>query len=85
MLAAGPSLGSPGLAALLSGLLPGLGQAYQGRWIKAALMLLLPIFAFVLAGAFVVNADPLTAWVLRNASYVTLLVVARRWSTTSTS
>ena len=76
MLAAGPSLGSPGLAALLSGLLPGLGQAYQGRWIKAALMLLLPIFAFVLAGAFVVNADPLTAWVLRNASYVTLLVVA---------
>ena len=39
-------------------------------------MLLLPIFAFVLAGAFVVNADPLTAWVLRNATYVTLLVIA---------
>jgi LCP family protein required for cell wall assembly len=76
MLAPGPSLGSPGFAALLSALLPGLGQAYQERWIKATLMLLLPIFAFVLAGAFVVNADPLTAWVLRNATYVTFLVVA---------
>ena len=39
-------------------------------------MLLLPIFAFALAGAFVLNADPLTAWVLRNAGYVTLLVFA---------
>lgn len=38
-------------------------------------MLLLPIFAFALAGAFVVNADPLTAWVLRNATYVTFLVI----------
>jgi LCP family protein required for cell wall assembly len=76
MLAPGPSLGSPGFAALLSALLPGLGQAYQERWVKGALMLLLPIFAFVLAGAFVVNADPLTAWVLRNATYVTLLVIA---------
>jgi len=76
MLAAGPSLGSPGFAALLSALLPGLGQAYQDRWVKAVLMLLLPIFAFVLAGAFVVNADPLTAWVLRNATYVTFLVIA---------
>lgn len=76
MLAAGPSLGSPGFAALLSALLPGLGQAYQDRWIKAALMLLMPIFAFVLAGAFVVNADALTSWVLRNAQYVTFLVIA---------
>ncbi|HEV8670693.1 MAG TPA: LCP family protein [Candidatus Limnocylindria bacterium] len=76
MLTAGPSLGSPGLAALLSALLPGLGQVYQHRWIKGALMLLLPIFAFALAGAFVVNADPLTAWVLRNATYVTFLAIA---------
>jgi len=76
MLAPGPSLGSPGFAALLSALLPGLGQAYQERWVKGALMLLLPIFAFVLAGAFIVNADPLTAWVLRNATYVTFLVIA---------
>lgn len=39
-------------------------------------MLLLPLFAFVLAGAFVVNADPLMSWVLRNATYVTFLVIA---------
>jgi hypothetical protein len=76
MLAAGPSLGSPGFAALLSTLLPGLGQAYQERWVTGALMLLLPIFAFALGGAFVLNADPLTAWVLRNAGYVTVLVIA---------
>jgi LCP family protein required for cell wall assembly len=76
MLAAGPSLGSPGFAALLSALLPGLGQVYQDRWVKGTLMLLLPIFAFVLAGAFVVNADLLTTWVLRNATYVTFLVIA---------
>ena len=76
MLAAGPALGSSGFAALLSALLPGLGQAYQDRWVKAALMLLLPIFAFVLAGAFVVNADPLMSWVLRNATYVTFLVIS---------
>ncbi|MGH2490959.1 MAG: LCP family protein [Candidatus Limnocylindria bacterium] len=76
MLAPGPSLGSPGFAAILSALLPGLGQVYQDRWVKGTLMLLLPIFAFVLAGAFVVNADPLTAWVLRNATYVTFLVIA---------
>jgi LCP family protein required for cell wall assembly len=75
MLAPGPALGSPGFAALLSALLPGLGQAYQDRWIKGSLMLLLPIFAFALAGAFVVNADPLTAWVLLNATYVTFLVI----------
>lgn len=76
MLSAGPSLGSPGFAALLSALLPGLGQVYQDRWIKGVLMLLLPVFAFALAGAFVFYADPLMAWVLRNATYVTLNVIA---------
>jgi len=76
MLTAGPPLGSPGFAAILSALLPGLGQVYQDRWIKGVLMLLLPIFAFALAGAFVVYADPLTAWVLRNATLVTFVVFA---------
>jgi LCP family protein required for cell wall assembly len=76
MLAPGPPIGSPGFAALLSALLPGLGQAYQDRWVKGMLMLLAPLFALALAGAFVVNADPLMAWVLRNATYVTFLVIA---------
>jgi LCP family protein required for cell wall assembly len=75
-LAPGPSLGSPGLAAILSALLPGLGQVYQDRWVKGVLMFLVPILALVLAGALVVNADPLTSMVLRNAMYVTFLVIA---------
>src|SRR5438132_799895 len=59
--------GSPGFAAVLSGLLPGLGQAYQGRWVRGILMVLLPIFAVLLAGTFIAIADPLTSLVLRNA------------------
>lgn len=66
---------SPGLAALLSGLLPGLGQLYQDRWVRGLLMLLLPVFAVALVGALVVVADPLTRAVVRNAGLATLLVV----------
>ena len=46
-------VGSPGFAALLSGLLPGLGQVYGERWIKGILMLLLPILANQRRGIFV--------------------------------
>jgi LCP family protein required for cell wall assembly len=66
--------GSPGFAAVLSLLLPGLGQMYIGRWVRGALMILLPIFTVLLAGAFVAIADPLTSFVLRNAAAVTFLV-----------
>ena len=68
--------GSPGFAAVLSLLLPGLGQMYIGRWVRGALMILLPIFTVLLAGAFVAIADPLTSFVLRNAAAVTFLVAA---------
>ncbi len=68
-------VGSPGFAALLSGLLPGLGQIYLDRWVKGILMLILPLFAFTLSGAFVAYADPLTAFVLQHAPLVTFLVV----------
>jgi LCP family protein required for cell wall assembly len=47
---------------------------YQGRWVRGALMILLPIFTVLLAGAFIAIADPLTAFVLRNAAEVTFLV-----------
>ena len=67
--------GTPGFAALLSGLLPGLGQLYQDRWLRGVLMLLIPIFAVVLGGAFVFVADPLTRAVVQNARLVALLVV----------
>jgi LCP family protein required for cell wall assembly len=68
-------VGSPAFAAALSALLPGLGQIYAERWVKGILMLVLPIFAFTLVGAFVAYADPLTSLVLRYAPLVTFLVV----------
>ena len=68
--------GSPGFAAILSLLLPGLGQMYRGRWVRGALMIVLPIFTVLLAGAFVAIADPLTSFVLRNAAAVTFLVAS---------
>ena len=69
-------VGSPGFAAVLSGLLPGLGQVYEDRWVKGILMLIVPIFALALAAAFVAFADPLTSFVLRNAPLVTFAIVA---------
>jgi LCP family protein required for cell wall assembly len=66
--------GSPSFAAVLSLLLPGLGQMYRGRWVRGALMILLPIFTVLLAGAFVAIADPATSFVLRNAAAVTFLI-----------
>src|SRR6266849_4223063 len=69
-------VGSPGFAAVLSGLLPGLGQIYEDRWVKGILMIILPVFAITLGGAFVAYADPLTAFVLQHAPLVTFLLLA---------
>src|SRR5436309_15185396 len=49
---------------------------YLGRWIRGALMILVPIFTVLLAGVFTAIADPLTSFVLRNAAEVTFLVAA---------
>src|SRR3989442_6898057 len=68
--------GSAGFAAVLSGLLPGLGQVYQGRWVRGLLMILLPVFAILLSGTFIAIADPLTSLVLRNAPAFTFVVAA---------
>src|SRR6266850_2521269 len=68
-------VGSPGFAAVLSGLLPGLGQIYEDRWVKGILMIILPVFAITLGGAFVAYADPLTAFVLQHAPLVTFVLV----------
>src|SRR5216683_2227524 len=68
-------VGSPGFAAVLSGLLPGLGQFYEGRWVKGLLMLILPVFAVTLGLAFVAYADPLTAFVLQHAPLVTFVLI----------
>lgn len=74
-LRAGRPPDSPALAALLSGLLPGLGQLYQDRWVRGVLMILIPAFGLALLGAFVFSADPLTALAVRHATLLTLLVV----------
>ena len=68
-------IGSPAFAAVLSALLPGLGQIYEERWVKGLLMLLLPILTFTLAGTFIAYADPLTSLVLRYAPFATFLAV----------
>jgi LCP family protein required for cell wall assembly len=70
------NVGSPGFAAVLSGLLPGLGQIYEDRWVKGILMIILPVLAITLGGAFVAYADPLTAFVLQHAPFVTFLILA---------
>lgn len=66
---------SPGLAAVLSGLLPGLGQLYQLRWVRGLMFFLLPLLGLALGGAFVATFDPLTSLVVRHAIVVTFLVV----------
>ena len=70
-----PEGGSPGFAAVLSGLLPGLGQIYGDRWVRGILMVIVPVFVVALTGAFVAFADTLTSVVLRNAPFVTFLIV----------
>jgi len=67
--------GSPGLAAICSGLLPGLGQLYQERWIRAAVIFLIPILAIALGGAFIATFDPLTSLVVRQAVIFTVVIV----------
>ncbi len=66
---------SPGFAALLSGLLPGLGQAYGHRWIRGILMLITPVLVLTLGTAFIVWADPLAAFAFRNAPLVAFVVI----------
>jgi LCP family protein required for cell wall assembly len=69
-------VGSPGFAAVLSALLPGLGQVYEERWVRGILMLMLPILALTIAGSFVAFADPLTAFILQHAPATVFFVIA---------
>jgi polyisoprenyl-teichoic acid--peptidoglycan teichoic acid transferase len=67
--------GSPGFAALLSALLPGLGQAYLGRWRRAALFVAIPLAGALGFAALVLFGGPLTSVVLQQAQLFALLVV----------
>ena len=67
--------GSPGFAALLSALLPGLGQMYQQHWRRGLLLLALPaagLGLFVLLALFV---GPVASVVVRRAGLFALLIV----------
>jgi LCP family protein required for cell wall assembly len=75
VLSARDDAGSPGLAAVCSGLLPGLGQLYQERWIRGLVIFLIPVLAIALGGAFIATFDPLTSFVIRHALVVTVAVV----------
>ena len=70
-----PDADSPGLAAVLSGLMPGLGQLYQERWIRGAIVFLIPVLVVALGGAFIATFDPLTALVIRHAVLFTVAIV----------
>ena len=60
---------------MCSGLLPGLGQLYQERWIRGVIVLLVPVLAIALGGAFIATFDPLTALVIRHAVVFTVVVL----------
>lgn len=75
-----PSEGSPGFAALLSALLPGLGQAYQRRWVRGVVLLLIPPVGIGLLATIVFVFDPLTAAAVRRAGLVALLIVGGLFS-----
>ena len=70
-----PDRASPGLAAVLSGLLPGLGQVYQERWTRGVITFLIPVLVVAFGGAFVAMFDPLTSLVIRQAVLFTVIIV----------
>jgi len=60
---------------VLSALFPGLGQLYQERWVRGALMVLLPPLGLLLIGGAIFLAAPLTEIAIRRASVLAILVV----------
>ena len=71
----GDAEGSPGFAALLSALLPGLGQVYQDRWRRGLALFGLPVTALVLFALATLFIGPVASVVVRRASLFALLLV----------
>lgn len=67
--------GSPGFAALLSALLPGLGQMYQEHWRRGVAMLLVPPIAVATFIVLTLFVGPVASAVVRRATLFALLVV----------
>jgi LCP family protein required for cell wall assembly len=69
------SEGSPGFAALLSALLPGLGQMYQEHWRRGVAMLLLPPIVLGILVTLTLFVGPVASAVVRRATLFALLIV----------
>ncbi|MBI4272184.1 MAG: hypothetical protein HY615_17740, partial [Candidatus Rokubacteria bacterium] len=60
---------------MLSALLPGLGQIYDGRWTRGILMLAIPFFFLSLLAFAVLFGGPLASAVIQRAALFALIVV----------
>lgn len=67
--------GSGGFAALLTALLPGLGQMYVGHWTRGVLMLATPFVALLGVAFVVLFVGPVASLVVQSATLFVLLVV----------
>jgi len=66
---------SPGFAAVLSGLLPGLGQLYQERWRRGLVLVALAPLGLAALGALALALEPLAAAMVRRAALLALVVI----------
>ncbi len=65
----------PGLAALFSAILPGLGQMYGSRWGRGSLMLIVPVLGLGIFIGFALLVGPVASAIVRRASLFAILVV----------
>ncbi|MDE3100847.1 MAG: LCP family protein [Chloroflexota bacterium] len=70
-----PARRSSGFAALLSAIVPGLGQMYRSRWRRGLLMLAIPFVGFVLFAAAALFVGPVASAVVRHAALFVILLV----------
>ena len=68
------SEGSPGFAALLSSLLPGLGQMYREQWVRGLVLLLLPAVVLGIFLGLTLFVSPVASAVVRRASLFAVLI-----------
>jgi len=62
--------GSGSLAAVLSALLPGLGQLYRGRWLRGAALAVAPVGALAAVAALALGVDLVAGALVRSAQLV---------------
>ncbi len=64
-----------GFAALLSAILPGLGQMYRSRWKRGLLVLAIPFVGAALVAAVALFVGPVASAIVRRAALFALLVL----------